>query len=56
MVKVNEEKLGDKLVGFVVELVEERIVVKVVLLYIKLEDIRNNFVVVYEEDEVIRII
>ena len=38
------------------ESAEERIAAKVVLSHIKLEDIRNNPAVAYEEDEVTRII
>ncbi|HGT1576312.1 TPA: ethanolamine ammonia-lyase subunit EutB [Clostridioides difficile] len=56
MAKANEEKSGDKLAGLAAESAEERIVAKVVLSHIKLEDIRNNPAVAYEEDEVTRII
>ncbi|HBF4873973.1 TPA: ethanolamine ammonia-lyase subunit EutB [Clostridioides difficile] len=56
MAKANEEKSGDKLTGLAAESAEERIAAKVVLSHIKLEDIRNNPAVAYEEDEVTRII
>ncbi|HAU5324995.1 TPA: ethanolamine ammonia-lyase subunit EutB [Clostridioides difficile] len=56
MAKANEEKSGDKLSGLAAESAEERIAAKVVLSHIKLEDIRNNPAVAYEEDEVTRII
>ncbi|WP_343089690.1 ethanolamine ammonia-lyase subunit EutB, partial [Clostridioides difficile] len=56
MAKANEEKSGDKLAGLAAESAEERIAAKVVLSHIKLEDIRNNPAVAYEEDEVTRII
>lgn len=56
MVKVNEKKFGDIFVGIVVSLLKERVVVKVVLLKIILKDLKENLVVFYEEDEVIRII
>lgn len=56
MAKANEEKSGDKLAGLAAESAEERIAAKVVLSHIKLEDIRNNPAVPYEEDEVTRII
>lgn len=56
MAKANEEKSGDKLAGLAAESAEERVAAKVVLSHIKLEDIRNNPAVPYEEDEVTRII
>lgn len=56
MAKANEEKSGDKLAGLAAESAEERIAAKVVLSHIKLEDIRNNPAIPYEEDEVTRII
>lgn len=56
MAKANEEKSGDKLAGIAAESAEERVAAKVVLSHIKLEDIRNNPAVPYEEDEVTRII
>lgn len=56
MAKANEEKSGDKLAGLAAQSAEERIAAKVVLSHIKLEDIRNNPAVPYEEDEVTRII
>lgn len=56
MAKANEEKSGDKLAGIAANSAEERVAAKVVLSHIKLEDIRNNPAVPYEEDEVTRII
>ena len=56
MAKANEEKSGDKLAGLAAETSEERVAARVVLSHIKLEDIRNNPAVPYEEDEVTRII
>lgn len=56
MAKANEEKSGDKLAGLSAQSAEERVAAKVVLSHIKLEDIRNNPAVPYEEDEVTRII
>ncbi len=56
MAKANEEKSGDKLAGLAAETSEERVAARVVLSHIKLEDIRNNPAVPYDEDEVTRII
>lgn len=56
MAKANEEKSGDKLAGLAAQSAEERVAAKVVLSHIKLEDIRNNPAVDYDEDEVTRII
>nr|UWI50798.1 ethanolamine ammonia-lyase subunit EutB [Clostridioides difficile] len=56
MAKANEEKSGDKLAGLAAQSAEERVAAKVVLSHIKLEDIRNNPAVPYDEDEVTRII
>ncbi|MCR8743967.1 ethanolamine ammonia-lyase subunit EutB [Romboutsia lituseburensis] len=56
MAKANEEKSGDRLAGLAAESAEERVAAKVVLSHIKLENIRNNPAVPYEEDEVTRII
>lgn len=56
MAKANEEKSGDKLAGLAAQSAEERVAAKVVLSHIKLEDIRNNPAVPYNEDEVTRII
>ncbi|MEG0050802.1 MAG: ethanolamine ammonia-lyase subunit EutB [Terrisporobacter sp.] len=56
MAKANEEKSGDKLAGVAAESAEERVAAKVILSHIKLEEIRNNPAVPYEEDEVTRII
>lgn len=56
LAKANEEKSGDKLAGIGASSVAERIAAKVVLSEMTLEDLRNNPVVPYEEDEVTRII
>lgn len=56
LVKVNEEKLGDRFVGIIVNLIVERVVVKVVFLEFIIGDLRNNLVVDYDKDEVIRVI
>lgn len=56
MAKANEEKSGDKLAGIAAESAAERVAAKVVLANITLNDIRNNPVIGYEEDEVTRII
>lgn len=56
LAKANEEKSGDKLAGVGAESAEERVAAKVVLSHLTLNDIFNNPVVPYEEDEVTRII
>lgn len=56
LAKANEEKSGDKLAGVAAESAEERVAAKVVLSHLTLNDIFNNPVVPYEEDEVTRII
>ena len=56
LAKANEEKSGDKLAGIAAETVTERVAAKEVLSHLTLEDIYNNPVVPYEEDEVTRII
>lgn len=56
LAKANEEKSGDKLAGVAAENSEERVAAKVVLSQLTLEDIFNNPVVDYDEDEVTRII
>lgn len=56
LAKSNEEKSGDKLAGVAAESSEERIAAKVVLAQLTLEDLFNNPVVDYDEDEVTRII
>ncbi len=56
LAKANEEKSGDILAGVAANSVEERVAAKRVLSQLTLEDLRNNPVVPYEEDEVTRII
>ena len=56
LAKSNEEKSGDKLAGIAAENAEERVAAKVVLSYLTLQDLRENPVVPYEQDEVTRII
>lgn len=54
LAKANEEKSGDMLAGIGAENAAERIAAKAVLADLTLEDIRNNPVVPYEEDDVTR--
>lgn len=56
LAKANEEKSGDTLAGIAAENTAERVAAKVVLSEITLEDLRNNPVVPYEEDEITRVI
>lgn len=56
LAKANEEKSGDILAGVAAESDEERVAAKHVLANMCLEDLRNNPIVPYEEDEVTRII
>lgn len=56
LAKANEEKTGDKLACLAAETAQERIAAKVVLSALTLEDLRENPVVPYEDDEVTRII
>lgn len=56
LAKANEEKSGDKLAGVAAESAEERVAAKVVLSQLTLNDLYENPVVPYEEDEVTRII
>lgn len=56
LAKANEEKSGDKLAGVAANSSEERIAAKIVLAQLTLNDLFNNPVVAYEEDEVTRII
>jgi len=56
LAKANEEKTGDTLAGLGAETSQERIAAKVVLSALTLQDLRENPVVPYEEDEVTRII
>ncbi|MDO4541403.1 MAG: ethanolamine ammonia-lyase subunit EutB [Bacillota bacterium] len=54
--KANEEKSGDILAEVAAQSVAERVAAKAVLSELTLEDLRNNPVIPYEEDEVTRII
>jgi ethanolamine ammonia-lyase large subunit len=56
LAKANEEKSGDILAGIAAESTAERVAAKVVLSELTLEDLRNNPVVPYEEDEITRVI
>ncbi|WP_304057538.1 ethanolamine ammonia-lyase subunit EutB [Levilactobacillus namurensis] len=56
MAKANELKSGDELAGVAAKDSKERVAAKVVLAQLTLNDIYNNPVVPYDEDEVTRII
>ena len=56
LAKANEEKSGDILAEVAAHSVAERVAAKAVLSELTLEDLRNNPVIPYEEDEVTRII
>lgn len=56
LAKANEEKSGDVLAGIAAKTASERVAAKLVLSSLTLEDIYNNPVVPYEEDEVTRVI
>ncbi len=56
LARANEEKSGDKLAGIAASSVTEMIAAKEVLSNMTLENLRNNPVVPYEQDEVTRII
>lgn len=56
LAKANEEKSGDMLCGIAAGSTQERVAAKIVLADVALEDLRNNPVVPYEEDEVTRVI
>ncbi|NPV71339.1 MAG: ethanolamine ammonia-lyase subunit EutB [Firmicutes bacterium] len=56
LAKANEEKSGDRLAGVAAQTDAERVAAKHVLANLTLEDLRNNPVVPYEEDEVTRVI
>ena len=56
LAKANEEKTGDSLAGLAAESAQERVAAKVVLSALTLDQLRENPVVPYEEDEVTRII
>ncbi|MDQ7094550.1 ethanolamine ammonia-lyase subunit EutB [Desulfosporosinus sp. PR] len=56
LAKANEEKSGDELVGIAATSASERVAAKLVLSNLTLEDIYNNPVIAYEEDEVTRAI
>ena len=54
--KASEEKSGDTLLGIAATSATERVAAKIVLSNLTLEDIYNNPVIPYEEDEVTRVI
>ncbi|MDF0479132.1 ethanolamine ammonia-lyase subunit EutB [Vagococcus sp. PNs007] len=56
LAKSNEVKSGDTLAGVAATSAEERVAAKVVLAQLQLQDLFNNPVVPYEDDEVTRII
>lgn len=56
LAKANEEKSGDALAGIVAQSTAERVAAKIVLADITLEELKNNPVVPYEDDEVTRVI
>ncbi|ADG80930.1 ethanolamine ammonia-lyase subunit EutB [Thermincola potens] len=56
LAKANEEKSGDILAGIGASSASERVAAKLVLSELTLEDIYNNPVIPYEEDEVTRVI
>ena len=56
LAKANEEKSGDILAGVAAESAEERIAAKQVVAALTLEELRNNPVAPYDEDEVTRVI
>lgn len=56
MAKAGEEKSGDQMAGIAASTMSERIAAKEVLATLTIDEVRNNPVVPYEEDEVTRII
>ncbi len=56
LAKANEEKSGDILVGIAAESSSERVAAKLVLSRMTLEDIYENPVIPYDQDEVTRVI
>lgn len=56
LAKANEQKSGDELLGIAATSATERIAARYVLGDLTLEDIRNNPVIPYEEDEVTQVI
>ena len=56
LAKANEEKTGDQLAGLAAQTAQERVAAKVVLSAVTLQQLRENPVVPYEQDEVTRII
>ncbi|BAD41048.1 ethanolamine ammonia-lyase subunit EutB [Symbiobacterium thermophilum] len=56
LAKANELRSGDVLAGIAAETEAERVAAKHVLANLTLEDLRNNPVIPYEEDEVTRVI
>lgn len=56
LAKANEEKSGDRLAGVAAESAQERVAAKLVLSEVTLQELRENPVVPYEDDEVTRLI
>ena len=56
LAKANEEKSGDRLAGVAAESAQERVAAKLVLSEVTLQELRENPVVPYEEDEITRLI
>lgn len=56
MAKANEEKSGDVLAGVAAESAHERVAAKILLADLTLEEIYNNPLIPYEDDEVTRLI
>lgn len=56
LAKANEEKSGDRLAGVAAETAQERVAAKLVLSEVTLQELRENPVVPYEDDEVTRLI
>ena len=56
LAKANEEKTGDTLAGLGAESAQERVAAKVVLAAVTLQELYENPVVPYEQDEVTRLI
>lgn len=56
LAKANEKKAGDALAGIIARDAAERVAAKVVLSQVTLENLRNQPVVPYEDDEVTRVI
>lgn len=56
LAKANELRSGDVLAGIAAESSQERVAAKYILSNMKLEDLRNNPVIPYEDDEITRVI